>query len=358
MAQPVTQHTPDDKPTWFVLRHLEMDRFKRWLDTVNAERLAASEDATVIEPFYPYDYLRPGLAQDREKRQTQEEFRDLVFLRGLPSEIDALVNDPFNKDFRVNLHYLIDPLTQQPARVLEHNMDTFLTSCIKFRGRFELVPAYDDIQANDRVRIVSGPFAGREAFVVKVRQSKGDLCLDLAIELVTGVMSINMKGVRLSQVMFLDKDPVGAIRKDFIDYIQKKVLTVFEHRVKPVNDKETRLRDMTLLNNLYRYHSYVVEGRAALAHFKALMLISAHLRKDREGEAALRQEVEQLLADIDARKPSKAATDTRAWLWIALYISTADPAYRDLAKAYVRDEAPKSASLIHFVRLMRKGKKV
>lgn len=356
MAQPVAQHTSDDKPTWFVLQHLEMDRFKRWLDTVNADRLTVSEDATVIEPFYPYDYLRSSLTQDEARRRTREDFHDLVFLRALPSEVDALVNDPFNKDFRVNLHYLIDPLTKQPARVKESNMDAFFACCIKFRGRFELVPAYDDIKAHDRIRIVSGPFADKEAYVLKVRQSNGDLRLDLCIELVSGVMNVTMKDVRSSQVTFLDKDPVGAIRSDFIEYIQNKVLTVFEHRVKTVNDEQTRLKDMTLLNKLYRYHGYKVEGDAARAHFKALMLICAHLRKDEEGETALRQEVQQELDSINARKPSKANTDTRAWLWIALYISTAEPQYRDLAKAYVRDQAPKSPKLLHFIRLMRKKK--
>jgi hypothetical protein len=39
------------KPMWFVMKHLDMKRFKAWLDVKNTERLDNHE--TVIEPFYP-----------------------------------------------------------------------------------------------------------------------------------------------------------------------------------------------------------------------------------------------------------------------------------------------------------------
>lgn len=113
-----------------------------------------------------------------------------------------------------------------------------------------------------------------------------------------------------------------------------------------------------MLNRLSRYRSYKVENHAAKTHFMALMLICAHLRKNTAEEAELKEEVLQLLADINNKSESKAATDIRTYLWIALYISTNDPAYRDASKQYLRTYQPKSRKLREFVRLMRIGKKV
>jgi hypothetical protein len=61
---------------------------------------------------------------------------------------------------------------------------------------------------------------------------------------------------------------------------------------------------------------------------------------------------------MNQKSESKAATDTRTYLWIALYISTNDPAYRDAAKRYVQDYDPKSPKLRRFVSLIRRGVKV
>ena len=368
-----------DKPTWFVMKHLDMKRFKTWLDVKNTERL--DNDDAVIESFYPYDYLKERkettqvvpLTETEKKfienraggkkvvipatktvvAQTQNDFQDIVFLKALEEDIRALVDDAWNKAFRVQLRYLIDPATKQPARVSNTVMDKFYASCIKYRGRFELCPPIDGIEKKDRVEIKKGVFSGHEAFVVNIRQKNGGLHLDLAVQLVSGIMNITLSDVKPQDVVLLNKTSVDAIRKDFIDYIQDKLLTVYEHRVKTINDAQTRLKDSVMLNRLFLYNTYQVEGRAAQVHFKALMLICAHLRKDADSEQALRDEALSLLNDINRQSESKASTDIRTWLWIALYISTDKPSYRDAAKRYVKEKQPKSKKLCQFVRLMR-----
>lgn len=167
-----------------------------------------------------------------------------------------------------------------------------------------------------------------------------------------------MKDVRSSQVVRLDTAFSGKIHDDFIERSQNKILSVFEHRVKRINDVETRQSDVRKLNEVFRYNQYSVENRAAHAHFRALMLICAHLRHDRQAEETIRGEVESLLEDINRNSPSKADTDTRTYLWIALYISTGVPTYREAAKDYVKVRAPKSRKLRKFVSLMRQGKRV
>jgi len=365
------------------MKHLDMKRFKAWLDVKNTERLDNND--AVIEPFYPYDYLKARkettqvvpLTENEKKfiaykakgkrvaipetktvvAETQNDFQDIVFLKALEDDIRALVDDEWNKAFRVQLRYLIDPATKQPAKVSNTVMDQFYANCIKYRGRFELCPPIDGIEKKDRVEIKKGVFSGHEAYVVNVRHSRGELHLDLAVQLVSGIMNIKMLNVKPEDVVLLNKTSVDAIKDDFMEYIQNKLLTVYEHRVKTVNDAQTRLKDAATLSRLFLYNTYNVEGRAARIHFKALMLICAHLRKDADSEQSLREEALTMLADINSQSESRASTDIRTWLWIALYISTNDPSYRDAAKQYVKEKQPKSKKLQRFVRLMRVGRK-
>jgi len=335
------------------MRHHEMDRFKSWFDSMNLARL--DKGFPIIESFYPYDFLK---GRRESGQEAYREFNGIVFLKAKEDDIKELIDDKWNQAFYVRLRYFYDTMTHKPATISEKLMNEFFTHCVKYRGRFELIPSIDGIEAKDRVEIKQGPFAGHQALVVSVRHSKGELNLQLAIELVTGLMYIKMSEVKANQVVILDRQPTDAIRNDFIEYTQEKILTIYSHRVNTVNDKETRKKDLQILNRLSRYRYYQVENFAAKVHFTALMLICARLRKNVTDEASLKEEVLRLLAEINKRSESKASTDIRAYLWIALYICTDDPNYRDACKEYIRTANPKSAKLRKFVRLMRKGKKV
>ena len=228
----------------------------------------------------------------------------------------------------------------------------------KQRGQYEIVPPISSIEAKDKVRITSGPFAGNEATVERVQLSHGTIHLELSVELVSGVMNIRMCDVDKNKVTIINRDSADAIRTDFIDYTQNHLLTILKHRVNREEDTTVNRRDADMLTRLYRYRYHDVENESARLHFQALMLICAHLCRYKADEAQLQEKCQDALADINQRSASKAATDTRAYLWIALYISTHDPAYRDAAKQYVRDYQPKSLKLRRFVSLIRTGRKV
>lgn len=85
-------------------------------------------------------------------------------------------------------------------------------------------------------------------------------------------------------------------------------------------------------------------------HYLALMLICARMMGD---EKALRQYVGLVnaeLGDLSRLRESKAATDSRCWLHIAMFIATGKPHFRNLAKAYIRQYNPKSTYLRQFVK--------
>ena len=334
---------------WYVMTHYDMKRFMEWLKTENAHRL--SEGKAIIEPFYPRDFLKEG------DGDVSEDFAHLVFLKTTEDDINSLINDERNTVSRIRLRHYYDT-NGAYATVPDKMMREFLEACVKYRGRFEMVPSISSIEAKDKVKITSGPFAGHTALVERVQLSHGAIQLMLSIQLVSGVLNIRMNNVGKGQVTILDRDAAGAIRTDFIEYTQNHLLQILERRIKRTADNDKNRQDADMLTRLYRYRYHDVENEAARLHFLALMLICAHLCRYKADETQLQEKCQKALADINQRSASKAATDTRAYLWIALYISTHNPAYRDAAKQYVRDFQPKSAKLRSFVTLIRTGRKV
>jgi hypothetical protein len=333
------------------MTHLEMKRFLEWLKTDNAQRLR--EGRAIIEPFYPHDFLKGK----EDNAAVSDDFAHLVFLKATEADISSLVESNRLTHTHAHLKYYLDT-DGTHATVPDKMMQQFLQACMKYRGQFELAAPIRSIEAMDRVLIKSGPFAGQEALVESVHFHHGAIHVELILQFVSGVMSIRMSNVGKDQIDILNRDTSDAIRSDFMEYTQNHLLRILEHRVKRMDDEKTNQQDADMLTRLYRYRYYDIKNEAARCHFLALMLICAHLCHYTAEEQLLREKVQAQLDDINRRSEWKAATDTRAYLLVALYISTHNPAYRDAAKQYVRDHQPKSAKLRSFVSLIRTGRKV
>jgi hypothetical protein len=331
------------------MTHLEMKLFMERLKSENAVRLSRGE--AIIEPFYPYDFLK-----DKEGGVSND-FANIVFLKTTEDDISNLVSSQKDLAYHQRLRHYLDT-NGAKAIVSDKMMQEFLDACIKYHGSFEITPPISSIEVTDKVRINSGPFAGHEASVERVQLSHGAIHLNLAVELLTGVMNIRMSNVDKKKVTILSHDAADTIRTDFIEYTQNHLLQILKHRVDREQDSDVNRRDADMLTRLYRYRHHEVKNEAARNHFLALMLICAHLCRYAADEKLLREKIQENLAEINLRSESKATTDTRAYLWIALYISTNNPEYRDAAKQYVRDYQPKSPKLRSFVSLIRKGRKV
>ena len=132
---------------WFVMKHLDMKRFKEWLEVRNIERL--DNGMAMIEPFYPYDFLKDHRATGKDD-ETPQDFHDILFLKGTEEDVKELVDDEWNKSFRVQLHYLPNTMTGLPATVSEAAMNEFFDNCMKYRGRFELCMPINNVGSADR----------------------------------------------------------------------------------------------------------------------------------------------------------------------------------------------------------------
>lgn len=347
-VQKETTMSGQNKASWYVMTLQDLRLFRKWLKDENARRLMS--DNPIVEPFYPSDYLRSD-------KDLCDDFSNYVFLKATENGIKGLMEDLRASGSSIRLRHYLDTdnnLATVPNRVMQE----FLDACIKLQGKFEITPPISSIEPLDKVLIKSGPFSGTEALVLHVQFSQGTIHLELAIQLVAGVMNIRMNDVDKKQIDILNRQSTDAMRADFIEYTQNNLLLILEHRVKRTSDYTVVRRDANMLTRLYRYRFYEIKNEAASLHFLALMLMCAHLCRHAEEEACLRGKALDALVRLNSRSESKAATDTRAYLWIALYISTHDPAYRDAAKQYIRDHQPKSAKLRRYVALIRKGVKV
>lgn len=331
------------------MTHRDMKRFMDWLKEENAQRLAGGR--AIVEPFCPRDFLK------KADGAVSGDFANIVFLKTTKSDISSLLNDERNTVSQVRLRHYKDT-NGTYATVPDKMMQAFMTACVKHSGQLELAPPISSIESMDKVKIIGGPFAGHEATVLRVKLTRGAVHLDLAVELLSGVMNIKMSDVDKSKVTILSRDAADAVRTDFIEYTQNHLLEILKHRIRREEDAAVNRRDADMLTRLYRYRNHEVKHEAARNHFLALMLICAHLCRYAADENQLRDKAQEALAEINRKSESKAATDTRAYLWIALYISTHNPVYRDAVKQYVRDYQPKSNKLRSFVSLIRTGRKV
>ena len=339
--------TPGNATDWYLMTHLEMKRFKEWLLAENVKRL--DQGGNVVEPFFPSDYINePVLSKD---------LANLVFIKGTDNLVEELLEEESKRGYRIRLRHYKNAEGGK-AVVPSKMMDGFIDACLQHSGNIEMTPPIEGIEAMDRVKIKSGPFAGCEASVACVRHAKGNIHLELVIDFVSGVLNLKMNHVSRNDVEILNRSAADAIRTDFIEYTQNHVLQILEHRVKGVDDPKVKQQDMLMLTRLLRYRDHLVETEAARNHFLALMLICAHLTRYTEEETALKTQALEALDGMSQRSESKAVSDMRTYLWIALYISTHNPVYRNAAKLYVREHQPKSPKLRQFVSLIRTGKKV
>ena len=381
----ITTSLPRAEPKlkWFVMTHLDIERFRKWFDYVNAERYQNNQH--LIQPFYPYEFMKGrikktvGTSADEYKTTDVTEnahlvFRRFVFLKATEDDIQKLVYSPNNIGSRVRLRRYLNPSGEQ-AIVRNDMMEEFFKACVAYRDRFELTPPMKEISVMDKVVVAKGLYQGYEATVERVKLVKGHLLLNLSLPMVADQISVRMKNVNASDVRPKQATDSSALRVDFIRYIQDNLLGILTRRASQLEraerEKKTSafltaqqrdelqsfLQDSEMLERMLRYRSYEISTRSANAHFQALMLICAHLCKDTALEEKLINVVQQLLGSPANVDDLVIKSDADAYLCIALKIATNKPVYRDKMKEYIRVRQPKSRQLHEFTALIRKDVK-
>ena len=358
---------------WYVLTTLSPQQTEIRLQAENAARSASGDSRGTLQYFIPYQFLKrrkgkgepfgmasgevPSIPRSPEQvkanNETRAALRRFIFLRAHEEELNAILNSDWNRwsDNRMQCYY---DRERRKVTVPERMMEKFIDACCDLQIQFELVPSLDGLSADEEVLLNATPFRGERAKVLSVINTPQGPRLTLGLKIFSGAMVLRLNDIGENDIIRHPDEVVLTDDSHLIDNIQRRLLAILDRRVNGQLSDEERARDRETLNSLFNYRYHHFENPSARRHLLALMLLCAHLRKDKPSVSELTAAAHAELESINSRRSDKAATDVRAYLHCALYLATGNAAYREESKAYIRDHEPKSLALRRLVKLIRK----
>jgi hypothetical protein len=205
-----------------------------------------------------------------------------------------------------------------------------------------------NLKKGDEISLAGTPFAGeddehRKCIIQSVTRKKGGR-VELRVEM-------TLFNVRFPNLTITLEDG-GASKKasDMVYDAQQKLLAIFRRKTNNKETEATRQQDGKTLQAIFDNRAIALPAGAMSRHYLALMLICARMLNDAKALQQYIGLVNAELSDLSRLRESKAATDSRAWLHIAMFIATGKPHWRNQAKAYIRQYNPKSTYLQQFVK--------
>lgn len=233
---------------------------------------------------------------------------------------------------------------KQLAKISNADMLQLISVCSEDNFNTSQFVSLHELEVDQVTSLAGTPFEREDTQykVLEVRPHKGGL-VDLRIELTLFNVTFNDLWVTVRNVD--DSRENGHLVYD----MQRYLLDIFRRRVNRKETDLTRYEDQKKLQAIYAKRNIIMPDGPMKRHYLALMLICSHLLNEQEGIEHFKHEVLNTLSDIARVRESKAATDSRAYLHIAMYIATGNPDYRNMAKDYMQKYNPKSASLRSFI---------
>ncbi|MCH5311265.1 MAG: hypothetical protein J1E57_04830 [Prevotella sp.] len=292
----------------------------------------------------------------RQNNEIRSALRHYLFIFGRESEISCFLDGDWNKFHHNRIQFFYDSERKRPY-VSQKTMDEFVRMLADKRLSFELSPALDTLQKGEPIRFRNNAFAGRTAYVVESRRTKDGNVVTVELDLIGNVLRLKVQNVSDSDIIHLDTERTKyAKNNELIKSNQKKLLAILRRRINMKETEQSRMDDMQTLNTIYatRFRSFDDNETTSYRHFIAQILICVCLLHYRDEISAYTAKALAELTEIDKQSESKAATDVRTRLHIALFLATGKPEYRANARAYIRDHQPKSENLKTLVRLISK----
>ena len=356
---------------WYVLTTLSPQQTELRLQAENAARIANGDSRDTLQYFIPYQFLKRRQGKDGRQKvndvpsiprspeqvkannETRAALRRYIFLRAHEEELNTLLNSDWNRwsDNRMQCYYDHD---HRKVTIPERMMEKFIDACCDLQLRFELVPSLEGLSTDEEVLLNATPFRGERARVLSDINTAQGPRLTLGLKIFSGAMVLRLDDVGENDIVRHPDELVDTDDSHLIDNIQRRLLSILDRRINGRLSEEERARDHEMLDHLFNYRYHHFARSSTRRHHLALMLLCAHLRKDKSSESELTSAALAEIESIKKGRSDKAATDVRTYLHCALYLSTGDAGYREEAKAYIRDHEPKSLPLRRLVKLIRK----
>ena len=317
--------------------------------------------------FIPYQFLKrhstslphvsdatvPGSStMVRANNEIRSILRRYVFVRSTEEQLSSFLHGDWNQYSNNRLQFFLDK-ARNKVTVHDSMMDRFMEACSDLRLRFEICTPLDDIETDEEVVLNTTPFRGERAKVLEVHHTPHGVDLTLGLQIFTGSIILRLTGVSERDIIRYESGNRKTDSRHLIDNMQRRLLQVLSRHVHGKHTPESLQRDHATLDLLSSLRPPLAKKASSARHFLALQLICAYLRKDDITCRELSEKAETALSIIEAEGQQKAGSDVQAYLNVALYIATGNPAYREAAKSYVKERQPSSQALRRFVSLIR-----
>ena len=344
-----TLSTHTEQRPWLVLLATSPVRAEHRLQQQNMQEEKDDHPAP-FQLFVPYTAMQPNSSEDQphdEELSLRSALRRYVFVNGNEHLLESLMTE-WNRLFADKLYFMKNGAGNN-ARIKQSDMDRLRKACLGNSNEIGLPVSIGNVKPGQRISLVNTPFEKEdcEYEVVSVKKKSGGI-VELQVKM--KLFSIDFDHITIT---YCDTDDCSS-NAELVSSSQRKLLDILRRRVNRKGTPITEYEDQKTLNDIFSHHDTLFPEGAMKRHFLALMLICAHLQNDETSVGNYREAVEKELDKISHICESKAATDTRAYLHVALYIATGEAKYREQAKAYVRKYNPSSLYLRKFISTMSK----
>ena len=336
----------DDKDgeEWYVLTTNNPQHAKEHIERWNLD-VEKKHEGEYLMPFIPYTFMDSCVFEQKtmeQKLSIRSALFRYLFIKGAPEAIADLIGD-VNKLPKDRMYFLYST-PGNVATINSSDMNRLVSVCSNGGYTFEIPLTKADIKVGNEIRLQDTPFdTGNVKYKIIGYTARKNHVYTVQVEL-------TMFNVTFKKLFVDFRDiPDNTNLSELVGSTQERLMGIFMRMVNNKQLESDKIKDEQLLRSLLENKSVDFPFGAMRRHFLALMLICAQLLKDSEEKTALQKQVEDELMEIGRQRESKAATDTRAYLHIAMFIATKNPVYRELAKTYVREHNPKSSFLRKWV---------
>ena len=345
------------------MTHPDPEHLERHL--LEARVMGQGSDSVPLRYFIPYlvlarqkvttagrdTYTAAGQTADREKanNEIRNALRRFVFLQASESDINALLKEPWNQGHH-RLHYYKDA-SGHIATISGPLMQQFIHGCMQQRERFDIHPHTRRIEKGMTVTIRRGAFKDLTAEVYEITHTASGIRMTLSVEFFGGTQDLRLYDKTPDDIYLDAADEPMLFQSDYLLRMQQVILTALEHKVtrySGLDADEERRADMRKLNILSISHTVESSDPLLLAQYDALMLMCASLQSDRAACSLLNGKVKAHIKALEQYPQSQSSlqpAEVLAYLYIALFVSTKDPAYRKAAKSILRTPSPHTPHL-------------
>lgn len=331
--------------SWYVLTTSNPKYLEDLIAQANAVSLGC------YDSFCPYTSLPEGVGNggDGSRMSLRSALRRYDFVR-IANEVeeDKFVSVVMNWSRSSTSPILfLRNSNHVPVRVTNRQLDMMRACCDAELIKSGTLDVHD-LKVGQTIELIGTPFdtedgVKRECVIRSVRRRKGGR-IELRVEM-------TLFNVKFSNLLVTYEDEGAAGKSSNMVYDnQQKLLAIFRRIINNKETESSRRKDKQMLQEIFSTRATVLPEGAMSRHHLALMLICARMQNDEKAISQYVDLVKAELNDLSRIRESKAATDSRAWLHIAMFIATGRPHYRNQAKAYIKQHNPKSTYLRQFVK--------